>query len=69
MSKQQSPVKEAACYVQAERAYIGGGHSEYRYSIYINGDFVVCDASADDMRNLSAAIQQALTETAEKGGE
>lgn len=69
MSKQKQPVKEAPCYVQAERAFSDGHRGDYRFSIYLHGDFVICDATADDMYHLAAAIQQALSETVEKGGE
>lgn len=66
--KKQHNVKASDCYVQAERAYNGDSHSDYLYSIYINGEFVICDALAEDLRNLAAAIYQALEETTEKGG-
>lgn len=68
MSRPNQTVKESVCYVQAERAFSANERADYRYSVYVKGDFVICDASADEMRQLAAAINQALSETAEKGG-
>lgn len=67
MKRTRSRVDEAITYVASSRKHVGGQTSEYIYTVWFEGNSVIDDASADELRELATCIQAALKET-EKGG-
>ena len=55
-------------YVQAERLCTGTETSEYKYCLAYYGNFVMCDISAEDAREIISCLQHAL-DVNEKGGQ
>lgn len=55
-------------YVQAERLCTGTETSESKYCLAYYGNYVMCDISAEDAREIIACLQQAL-DVNEKGGQ
>ena len=68
MNRARKLVDDAVTYVSSSRKHIGGQTSEYIYTVWFEGNSVIDDASADELRELATCIQAALKET-EKGGE
>ena len=68
MKRARNLVDDAVTYVSSSRKHIGGQTSEYIYTVWFEGNSVIDDASADELRELATCIQAALKET-EKGGE
>ena len=67
MKRARKLVDDAVTYVSSSRKHIGGQTSEYIYTVWFDGNSVIDDASADELRELATCIQAALKET-EKGG-
>lgn len=55
-------------YVQAERLCTGTETSESKYCLAYYGNFVMCDISAEDAREIISCLQHAL-DVNEKGGQ
>ena len=55
-------------YVQAERLCTGTETSEYKSCLAYYGNFVMCDISAEDAREIISCLQRAL-DVNEKGGQ
>lgn len=68
MKRARKQVDDAVTYVASSRKYVGGQTSEYIYTVWFEGNSVIDDASADELRELATCIQAALKEI-EKGGE
>ena len=68
MKRARKLVDDAVTYVSSSRKHVGGQTSEYIYTVWFEGNSVIDDASAEELRELATCIQAALKMT-EKGGE
>ncbi len=54
-------------YASSERNHVEGYNSEYVYYLYHDGGQAICDMSAEEVKEVIACLQQALTANGEGG--
>lgn len=60
-------ISKNGIFVTSERDHSATNTGKYNYMLWYNGNYIVCDMSADELHEIIACVQNALKDNGEGG--